>query len=73
MIAPKNESRDLVMNWLDLEGLSKYASLSARSDSVIVEASINQVEKLLSAEYSAFGKSPSLCSILLSTNIQSPK
>jgi tripeptidyl-peptidase-1 len=73
MIAPKDESRDLVMNWLDSKGLSQHASLSARSDSVIVEASISQVEKLLSAEYSAFGKSPSLCKILPSNNIQSPK
>jgi tripeptidyl-peptidase-1 len=72
MIAPKDESRDLVMNWLDLEGLSKHASLSARSDSVIVEASISQVEKLLNAEYDAFGRSPSLClliAILFSTTI----
>jgi tripeptidyl-peptidase-1 len=64
MIAPKDDSRDLVMNWLDLEGLSKHASLSARSDSIIVEASISQVEKLLSAEYAAFGKSLSSCLIV---------
>jgi tripeptidyl-peptidase-1 len=69
MIAPKDESGDLVMNWLDLEGLGKHASLSARSDSVLIEATISQVEKLLSAEYSAFGKSPSLSNILLSNNI----
>lgn len=55
MIAPKDESRDLVMEWLASEGMSDVASLSAQSDSVIVEASLTQVEKLLNAEYSAFG------------------
>jgi tripeptidyl-peptidase I len=56
MIAPKDESSDLVMSWLKNQGLSSHATLSARGDSVIVEASISQIEKLLSAEYSAFGK-----------------
>jgi tripeptidyl-peptidase-1 len=56
MIAPKDESKTLVMNWLSSEGLSKYASLSPRSDNVIVEASISTIEKLLKAEYKAFSK-----------------
>ena len=55
MIAPRNESSDLVMGWLESEGLSSHAALSARGDSVVVEASISQIEKLLNAEYSAFG------------------
>jgi tripeptidyl-peptidase-1 len=56
MIAPKDESSMLVMNWLADNGLSRHAALSARGDSVLVEASIAQVEKLLGAEYAAFGK-----------------
>ncbi|KAG0650254.1 Tripeptidyl-peptidase sed3 [Hyphodiscus hymeniophilus] len=54
MIAPKDESSDLVMDWLKSQGLDNHATLSARGDSVILEASISQIEKLLDAEYSAF-------------------
>jgi hypothetical protein len=56
MIAPKDESRELLMQWLDGEGLVDHVSLSPRLDSVIVQASISQIEKLLSAEYRAFGE-----------------
>jgi tripeptidyl-peptidase-1 len=55
MIAPKDESRDLVMQWLERNGLKECAELSPRSDSVIVKASVSQVERLLNAEYSPFG------------------
>jgi tripeptidyl-peptidase-1 len=55
MIAPKDESRDLVMQWLENNGLGENAELSPRSDSVIVKATITQVEKLLNAEYRPFG------------------
>lgn len=56
MIAPKDESRDLVMNWIATEGMLDYASVSPRLDAVIVEAPIRQIEKLLKAEYEQFGK-----------------
>lgn len=59
MIAPKDESKELVMDWLSEEGLSSYATLSPRSDSVIVEASISQIEKLLKTDYSTFSKKKS--------------
>lgn len=55
MVAPKNESRDLVMQWLQTKDLSEHAEVSPRSDSIIVKASISQIEKLLDAEYSPFG------------------
>ena len=55
MIAPKDESSKLVMEWLESEGLSSLATLSYRLDSVIVEASVRQIEQLLNAEYSAYG------------------
>jgi hypothetical protein len=55
IIAPKEESRDLVMQWLNSEGLGEYSFISPRQDSVIVQASINQIEKLLNAEYSPYG------------------
>jgi hypothetical protein len=56
MIAPKDESRELVMKWLNSEGLGENASLSSRADSIIVQASVSQIEKLLNAEYAPFGK-----------------
>lgn len=54
IIAPKDESAALVMEWLETMGLRSYASLSKRGDSVIIEASVAQVERLLDAEYSAY-------------------
>jgi tripeptidyl-peptidase-1 len=63
IIAPKDDSKELVMQWLNHEGLGEYASISPRADSVIVQASISQIEKLLKAKYSAFGeKLPSVAS-----------
>ncbi len=56
MIAPDDESRDIVMRWIEEAGLSSYAYLSPGSDNVILEASISQIENLLNAEYSSFGK-----------------
>ena len=56
MIAPKDESRSLVLQWLDSEGLSEYAKMSPREDSIVVQASVTQIEKLLSADYGAFGE-----------------
>ena len=60
MIAPKDESSNMVMDWLKSEGLSSHATLSARGDSIIIDASISQVEELLNAEYSAFSKESSV-------------
>ncbi|RDW69757.1 subtilisin-like protein [Coleophoma cylindrospora] len=54
MIAPKDESRDLVMNWLDKMGVKSQASMAPRGDAILVEASVADVEKLLGAEYSVF-------------------
>ncbi|KUJ09482.1 subtilisin-like protein [Mollisia scopiformis] len=54
MIAPKDESRDLVEQWLRSEGLSGQATISPRADSIVLEVSIAQVEKLLNAEYEPF-------------------
>lgn len=54
IIVPRDESGDMVMAWLENAGLVGNASYSARRDSVIVETSIAQAEKLLDAEYSAY-------------------
>lgn len=54
MIAPKDESRDLVMQWLEVEGLA--GELSPRGDAVIIKAPVKKIEKLLSAEYIPFSK-----------------
>ena len=56
MIAPKKETQDLVQQWLSEQGLGKDAHLSPRLDSLIVESSVAQIEKLLNTEYSPFGK-----------------
>jgi tripeptidyl-peptidase I len=58
MIAPKDESSDLVMQWIRTEGLGEYATISPRLDAVVVEASISQIEKLLNADYTPFGWFP---------------
>jgi tripeptidyl-peptidase-1 len=60
IVAPKDESGDLVMQWIAAEGLGSHATISPRLDSVIVEASISQIEKLLNAEYTPFGETPNL-------------
>lgn len=54
IIAPKDESGSMVMEWLENEGLASFAKYSNRGDSVIVEASVAQIQTLLNAEYSAF-------------------
>lgn len=53
MIAPAEESSDLVMQWLanELSG----AKVSQKGDYVTVKASVNEIEELLDAEYSVFG------------------
>jgi len=56
MIAPKEDSSKLVMEWLETEGLSSHASISQRSDTVIVDASVTQIEALLKAKYMPFSK-----------------
>lgn len=55
MIAPAEESSDLVMQWLASE-LSD-AKVSQKGDYVTVEASVNEIEELLDAKYSVFGMS----------------
>lgn len=55
MIAPKQESSDLVMEWLASEIPSNEAQLTLKGDYVTVQASVNTIEKLLNAKYSTFG------------------
>lgn len=58
IIAPREESSDLVLQWIRDAGLGDHATLSPRSDAVVVEASVSQIEKLLDAEYTSFGEPP---------------
>jgi tripeptidyl-peptidase-1 len=60
MIAPKDESHQLVMQWLESEGLKSLAIPAPRGDSIVVQASISQIEKLLNAEYSSYGMYPAI-------------
>lgn len=57
MIAPKQESNDLVMQWLKDETEKSEAEITMKGDYVTVQASVTTIEKLLDAEYSVFGKS----------------
>jgi tripeptidyl-peptidase-1 len=55
MIAPKQESTDLVMQWLSSENLSRETKITTKGDYVTIEANVKTIEKLLDAEYSVFG------------------
>lgn len=55
MIAPRQESVDLVKGWLAKISHSNV-EVTVQGDYITVEASINKVEELLNAEYSTFGK-----------------
>jgi tripeptidyl-peptidase-1 len=56
MIAPKDESKSLVLDWLRHQGLADKASISPRGNTIIVKASVSEADKLLKADYSVFGK-----------------
>lgn len=56
IIAPKDESGSMIMEWLETKGLRSHASYSKRGDSIIIEASVAQIESLLDAEYSVFSE-----------------
>lgn len=53
MLAPKTESVDAVLNWLDEQGLLEKTSLE--NEFVVVNASIDDAEKLLAADYQPYG------------------
>jgi len=55
MIAPKQESLNLVKDWLTKELSGTAAEFAVNSDYVTVQASVNVVEKLLKTQYNAFG------------------
>ena len=55
MVAPKQQSKDLVMDWLNREGLGDIAEFSPRLDSIVIEGKLRQIEKLLKTEYASFG------------------
>ncbi|KAH6660927.1 peptidase S8/S53 domain-containing protein [Truncatella angustata] len=54
MIAPKDESKSLVLDWLRQQGLADNASISTRGNTIIVKATISQAEKLLEADYNTY-------------------
>lgn len=56
VIAPKDESGAMVMEWLASQGLQNHATFSKRGDSIIIETSVSQIEKLLGAEYNVFSE-----------------
>ncbi|KAF7534263.1 hypothetical protein G7054_g6365 [Neopestalotiopsis clavispora] len=57
MIAPKDESKSLVLDWLSQSGLADKSSVSSRGNAVIVTASVSEIEQLLAAEYNAYTNS----------------
>lgn len=56
MIAPKDESKSLVLDWLNQQGLANKTSVSTRGNTVIVKASVSEIETLLKAKYDTFSK-----------------
>jgi tripeptidyl-peptidase I len=54
-VAPKEESVDLVKDWLSSATSGDEAVISVEGDYVTVQASVNTVERLLKTEYSTFG------------------
>jgi tripeptidyl-peptidase-1 len=61
MVAPAEESTDLVMQWLQNEFSGPDAKVSQKGDYVTVEASVKKIEELLDAEYSVFGTFAQTC------------
>jgi tripeptidyl-peptidase I len=57
MVAPKDESKSLVLDWLSQQGLANQASVSPRGNTILVKATVSEAEKLLETEYDSFGKS----------------
>ncbi|ORY17869.1 peptidase S8/S53 domain-containing protein [Clohesyomyces aquaticus] len=57
MIAPAQESSDLVMQWLANDIASPKAKIQRKGDYVTITASVSTIEKLLDAEYEVFVKS----------------
>ena len=55
MIAPRQDSIDLVMQWLTSEMSSREAKVTMKGDYVTIQAKVKTIEKLLNAEYSVFG------------------
>ncbi|KAF2713438.1 subtilisin-like protein [Pleomassaria siparia CBS 279.74] len=54
MIAPKQESSELVMQWLATKVAHPEAKVTQNGDYVTLQASVNVIEELLEAEYSTF-------------------
>ncbi|KAF7516212.1 hypothetical protein G7054_g14244 [Neopestalotiopsis clavispora] len=57
IIAPKEESRQLVMEWLGNNSLSDAASLNERGNIVIVETTVSKAEQLLNTKYNSYTNS----------------
>lgn len=72
MIAPKQESSDLVMQWLKSDISSQNAKISTQGDYVTIEADVSTIEKLLDAEYSVFGMLISSVDMISFSNRDSP-
>lgn len=56
IIAPKSESKDLVLEWLGEHGLAADAAMTPRGNVILVNATVAQAETLLGAEYKSYGK-----------------
>ncbi|KAH8678016.1 peptidase S8/S53 domain-containing protein [Xylariales sp. PMI_506] len=73
MIAPKDESKDAVLQWLGDNGLADAASVSPRGNFITVEATVSQVEKLLGTEYNAYSNEESGATILRTLEYSLPE
>lgn len=56
IIAPKDESRQLVFEWLGNHSLANSAVLTPRGNIVVVNATVSQAEQLLGTKYNGYSK-----------------
>lgn len=56
IISPADESRDLVLQWIDSHGLTDSAALNARGNAITLNVTVSQAEDLLATKYNSFSK-----------------
>jgi tripeptidyl-peptidase I len=56
IVAPKDESRLLVLDWLSQQGLADKSTVTSRGTAITVTASVEAIENLLQAQYDTYSE-----------------
>jgi tripeptidyl-peptidase-1 len=56
IIAPAQESHDLVYEWISANGLASVTTLNPRGNTYLLNTTVDVAEKLLNAEYHMYSK-----------------